>query len=80
MYGLQCVTGVKKSTCQAGAMGSIPGSGRSAGEGNGNPLLVLATQLSSILAWNIPWTEEPGRLQLWGHKESDTTGHLSMHA
>ena len=25
---------------------------------------------SSILAWGIPWTEEPG-----GHKESDTTEH-----
>ena len=23
---------------------------------------------SSILAWRIPWTEEPGRLQPWGHK------------
>ena len=23
---------------------------------------------SSILAWEIPWTEEPGRLQSWGHK------------
>ena len=33
---------------------SIPGSGRFPGEGNG-------TQLnSSILAWRIPWTEEPG--------------------
>ena len=28
---------------------------------------------SSILAWRIPWTEEPGRLQSMGHKESDTT-------
>ena len=26
---------------------------------------------SSILAWKIPWTEEPGGLQSWGHKESD---------
>ena len=25
---------------------------------------------SSILAWRIPWTEEPGRLQSMGHKES----------
>ena len=30
----------------------IPGSGRSPGVGNGNPL--------SILAWKIPWAEEPG--------------------
>ena len=24
---------------------------------------------SGILAWGIPWTEEPGRLQSMGHKE-----------
>ena len=29
---------------------------------------------SSILAWRIPWTEEPGR----SHKESDTTEQLSL--
>ena len=28
----------KESTCQAGDVGSIPGLGRSPGEGNGNPL------------------------------------------
>ena len=29
---------------------------------------------SSILAWEIPWTEEPGGLQFYGvFKESDTT-------
>ena len=28
---------------------------------------------SSILAWKIPWTEEPGRLQSMGFQESDTT-------
>ena len=28
---------------------------------------------SSILAWEIPWTEEPGGLQFLGNKESDTT-------
>ena len=31
---------------------------------------------SSILAWKIPWTEEPGRLQSMGHKESDMTERL----
>ena len=35
---------------------------------------------SSILAWKIPWTEEPGRLHPWGHKEPDTTERLSIHA
>ena len=28
---------------------------------------------SSILAWRISWTEEPGRLQSMGLQESDTT-------
>ena len=28
---------------------------------------------SSILAWRIPCTEEPGGLSPWGRKESDTT-------
>ena len=28
---------------------------------------------SSILTWEIPWTEEPGKLQSMGHGESDTT-------
>ena len=28
---------------------------------------------SSTLAWKIPWTEEPGRLQSMGSLESDTT-------
>ena len=32
----------------------------------------MATHLS-ILAWRIPWTEKPGRLQSMGSKESDTT-------
>ena len=31
------------------------------------------TTHSSILAWRIPWTEEPGGLQSVGRKESDTT-------
>ena len=29
---------------------------------------------SSILAWRIPWTEEPGGLHPWDDKESDSTG------
>ena len=48
----------------AGDPGSIPGSGRSPGEGNGNH--------SSILVWKIAWTEEPGRLQFMG---SQRVGH-----
>ena len=33
---------------------------------------VMATH-SSILAWRIPWTEESGRYNPWGHKELDIT-------
>ena len=115
---------VKASACNVGDLGLIPGSGRSPGEGNGNPLqcsclenprdrgawwaaiygvaqsrsrlkqLSSMTQVvkdlpavretwvrflgwedlpeegmathSSNLAWRIPWTEEPGRLQSIG--------------
>ena len=42
----------------AGDMASTPGSGRSTEE-------EMATH-SSILAWEIPWTEEPGGLQSMG--------------
>ena len=27
---------------------------------------------SNILAWRMPWTEEPGGYSPWNHKESDT--------
>ena len=33
---------------------------------------------SSILAWEIPWTEEPGRHSPRGHKESDPTERLGF--
>ena len=45
----------KGSACSTGDPGSIPGWGRPRGE-------EMATY-SNILAWRIPWTEEPGRLQ-----------------
>ena len=44
----------KESACNTEGLGSIPGSGRSPRGGN-------ATH-SSILAWRIKWTEEPGGL------------------
>ena len=34
---------------------------------------------SSILAWRIPWTEEPGKYSPGGRKESDTTEWLHLH-
>ena len=41
--------------------------------GRENPLENEMTTQSRILAWRIPWTEEPGRLQSMGSQESDTT-------
>ena len=39
-----------------------------------DPLEKGTANHSSILAWRIPWIEEPGRLYSpWGHKELDTT-------
>ena len=32
---------------------------------------------SSILAWEILWTEKPGGYSPWGHKESDTTEEIA---
>ena len=54
----------KASACNAGNLGLIPGL---------EDLLEkeIATH-SSILAWRIPWTEEPGRLQSMG---SHRVGH-----
>ena len=45
----------KESACNSGELGLIPGLGRFPGEG-----MIIH---SSIPAWIIPWTEEPGRLQ-----------------
>ena len=88
----------KASVYNAGDLGSVPGSGRSPGEGIGYPLqyswasLVAQTvknlpamretwvrslgwedplekgtaTRSSRIAWRIPWTEEPGRMQFMG--------------
>ena len=58
---------VKNPPASEGDVGSILGLGRSPGEGN-------ATHFS-ILAWEIPWTEEPGGLQSMGSQKSRT--HLS---
>ena len=56
-------------------MDFIPGSGRSPGVGN------TGATHSSILAWQISWTEEPTRLYSpWGCKELDVTEHAHMRA
>ena len=56
------VQNLPASVGDLGDVGSFPGSGRSPGGGHGHPLL----------AWRIPWTEEPGGLQPIG---SQTVGH-----
>ena len=44
----------KESDCNAGDTGSIPGSGRSLGEGNSNP--------RQCSCWRIPWTAKAGKV------------------
>ena len=46
--------------------------------GREDPLEKEMATHSSILAWRIPWTEEPGGLQSTGRKESDTTRHTGI--
>ena len=61
----------KESACQYGNIrdvGLIPGLGRSPRGGNGNPL--------SILAWKIPWTEEPSRLHTVRGVIKNITEHI----
>ena len=41
-----------------------------------DPLEKEMAARSSILAWEIPWTEEPGSYSPWGGKESDRTQRL----
>ena len=44
-----------------------------------DPLEKGVATLSSILAWRIPCTEEPGGYSPWGHKESDATEQVSVY-
>ena len=43
-----------------------------------DPLEKGMATYSSIVAWEIPWTEEPGGLQPMGRKELDTTEQLTL--
>ena len=55
---------VKNPPANAGDAGSIPG--------EEDPLEEETATHSSILAWEIPWTEEPGGLQSIGSQKSQT--------
>ena len=61
----------KESACNAGNLGSIPGLGRSPGEGNGNPCQYscLENSMERRLVGYSPW----------GQKESDTTEQLTCY-
>ena len=59
----------KESTCNAGDLGLLPGSG--------HPLEKEMATHSSILDWIIPWTKEPGRLQSMGSQRV-TTERLTL--
>ena len=59
----------KRQHANAGDAVLISGSGRSPGE--------RMEIHSSIRAWRIPWTEEPGGQQYMGHKEWTTTESLN---
>ena len=60
----------KESACNAGDLGLIPGWE--------DPLEKGMTTHSSILAWRIPWTEEPGGLQSMESHESDMSERLTL--
>ena len=68
---LPCIQGFfhssvgKESACNTGDLGLIPGWE--------DPLEKEMATHSCILAWRIPWTEAPGRLQSMGSQESDMT-------
>ena len=64
--GFPCGSAGKKSTCNAGDLGSIPRLGRSPGEGKGYPFPPVF------------WPREfHGLYSPWGRKESDMTEQLS---
>ena len=69
LQGLPWWLSGKASACNARDLGSIPGSGRSPGEGNGNPLQ------HSCLEKSHGWRSLIG-YSSWGRKESDTTERL----
>ena len=60
IFGLPWSLGCKEPTYNAGDLGSNPG--------RGDPLDKGMATHSSILAWRILWTEEPGGLESTGSK------------
>ena len=73
---------VKASACNAGDLGSIPGWGRSPGEGNDNPLQYSC--LGNPMDRGAWWAQKTQKLFQWaqkspsGHKKLDMTEHACM--
>ena len=65
LRGFPCSSVGKESACNGGHLGSILRWE--------DPLEKEMATHSSVLAWRIPWTEEPGRLQSTGLQESGMT-------
>ena len=61
---------IKNLPANKGDTGSIPG--------QEDPLEKEMATHSSILAWEIPWTEEPGGYSSWGCRKSAMTEHAYM--
>ena len=59
-----CGSVEKNLPANAGDVGSVPGSGRSSGVGNGNPF--------QYSCWEIPQIKEPGGLEFIGLQKSRT--------
>ena len=75
LYGKKCLgfpggSDGEESACNAGDLSSIPGLGRSPGEGNGNPLQYSCLENSTDRG--TYWAS------LWGCKGLDTTEQLSL--
>ena len=70
----------KESACNAGDSGSIPGSGRSSGEGTGYPLQYSWASLVAQLVKNLPAVQETWVLSLgWeGPLEKGKATHSSI--
>ena len=62
---------VKNPPVNAEDMGSVPKSERSLGEGHGNPF--------QYSAWEISWTEEPGRIVKRSQKRHDLVTEQQRH-
>ena len=64
-------SGSKESDCNSGDVGSIPGFGKSPGEGNGQPT-------PAFMPGEFHGQRSLGGYSPRGHKESDTTEQLSL--